>query len=99
MPKQSLTYSDPDLLKPIIEALIFASEEPLPARSLVRLLAGEREDEHNGAPTLTDTSGPSSDLPMEAAEHSEQTTQPAISEVSNPASSESETGWREEEIG
>lgn len=37
-------HTDTRVLRPIIEALIFASEEPLPPRLLVRLLAGERDD-------------------------------------------------------
>lgn len=38
-------------LRPVVEALIFASEEPLPPRVLVRLLAGEREDPRAAADT------------------------------------------------
>lgn len=37
-------HTDSRVLRPIIEALIFASEDPLPPRLLVRLLAGERDD-------------------------------------------------------
>jgi segregation and condensation protein B len=44
MARQSPIHTDPRVLKPIVEALIFASEEPLPPRVLVRLLAGERDD-------------------------------------------------------
>lgn len=44
MSKQLRIAGDPGTLKPIIEALIFASEDPLPARTLVRLLAGEGEE-------------------------------------------------------
>lgn len=45
MSKQPRVAIDPDTLKPIIEAMIFASEEPLSARALLRLLAGDRENE------------------------------------------------------
>lgn len=37
--------TDKGTLKPIIEALIFASEEPLSSRSISRLLGGERDDD------------------------------------------------------
>ncbi len=36
--------TDPDSLKPIIEAMIFASEEPLSPRTLLRLLVGEADE-------------------------------------------------------
>ena len=42
-------HTDTRVLRPIIEALIFASEEPLPPRVLVRLLAGERDDPKGAA--------------------------------------------------
>ena len=45
MSKQPRVATDPELLKPIIEAVIFASEEPLSPRTLIRLLAGEKESE------------------------------------------------------
>jgi len=45
MAKQPRVATDPELLKPIIEAVIFASEEPLSPRALIRLLAGEKENE------------------------------------------------------
>lgn len=45
MSKQPRVAIDPDTLKPIIEAMIFASEEPLSARALLRLLSGDRENE------------------------------------------------------
>lgn len=41
MAKRIAISHDPDLLKPVVEALIFASEEPLAPRMLVRLLSGE----------------------------------------------------------
>jgi segregation and condensation protein B len=49
-----------DQLKPIVEALIFASPEPLPAKTLYRLLEGEpREDVDAALASLkTDYEGP-----------------------------------------
>lgn len=43
MSKQFRIATAPDMLKPVIEAMIFASEEPLSARALLRLLAGDRD--------------------------------------------------------
>ena len=48
MARQTYLTTDPEALKPIVEALIFASEEPLAARLLVRFLAGEREEKGRG---------------------------------------------------
>lgn len=56
--------SDPDILKPIIEAMIFASEEPLSAKGLIRLLVGDRDADRDDAdtPSLLDEVETTSDL-------------------------------------
>jgi segregation and condensation protein B len=43
---------DPLAIKPIVEALIFASDEPLSARSLIKLLAGENARPSDRVPPL-----------------------------------------------
>ncbi|HVZ38561.1 MAG TPA: SMC-Scp complex subunit ScpB [Candidatus Kapabacteria bacterium] len=53
MSKQFRVAIDPQSFKPVIEAMIFASEEPLPVRTLMRLLAGEREEKEAAIPPLT----------------------------------------------
>lgn len=44
MARQPYIADDPQLLKPVLEALIFASEEPLPPRMLIRLILGDQPD-------------------------------------------------------
>lgn len=44
MARQPYITDDPQLLKPVLEALIFASEEPLPPRMLIRLIVGDQPD-------------------------------------------------------
>lgn len=44
MARQPYITDDPQLLKPVLEALIFASEEPLPPRMLIRLILGDQPD-------------------------------------------------------
>lgn len=44
--------TDTGTLKSVIEALIFASEEPLSGRVIARLLNGERDDEPSAAPLI-----------------------------------------------
>src|SRR5687768_13547280 len=58
MPKATVSI-DVRTLRPVVEALIFASEEPLPPRVLVRLLAGERDDSRTspGDPDAVGDSG------------------------------------------
>ncbi|MDB5035892.1 MAG: scpB [Chlorobi bacterium] len=52
--KQLRVPTDPEFLKPVIEALIFASEEPLSARGLIRLLAGDRDEKQDEGPAVDD---------------------------------------------
>lgn len=54
----SLDYNSPDSLAPIIEALLFASDEPLSAQTLRLLILGEevpKTDVNDDAPAATDT--------------------------------------------
>ena len=52
MSNQPMIDADPLAIKPIIEALIFASDEPLSARSLIKLLAGENARPSDRVPPL-----------------------------------------------
>ncbi len=59
---------DPDLVKPVIEAMIFASEEPLPVRTLIRLLAGEKPERKKAEePPLLDLINAGGKVPEAAA--------------------------------
>jgi len=44
MAKQPYIPTDPESLKPVLESMIFASEEPISVRTLIRILVGEAED-------------------------------------------------------
>lgn len=57
MSKQFRVSLDPLILKPVIEAMIFASEEPLSGRALIRLLAGDRETESDDGAEAAETDG------------------------------------------
>jgi segregation and condensation protein B len=72
-------HTDSRVLRPIIEALIFASEEPLAPRLLVRLLAGERDDPKNAAGSLEE---PASEL--DAAGNEDGADAPASDDVEAP---------------
>lgn len=49
--------TDKETLKSIIEALIFASEEPLPGRAIARLLNGDRDEESPPLVEAMETNG------------------------------------------
>src|SRR5688572_9159925 len=72
MSKASPVHTDPRVLRPIIEALIFASEEPLPPRLLVRLLAGERDEPRSKASTATGANGHDTPTSVEETTFSEE---------------------------
>ncbi len=88
MSKQPRVAIDPDTLKPIIEAMIFASEEPLSARALLRLLAGDRENEAipEEVPPLAAMMAESETAPPETAPE-----EPAAPEEEQSASSAPES--------
>jgi segregation and condensation protein B len=71
MPKQLATDSDPLAIKPIIEALIFASEEPLSSRTLIRLLSGENARPSERVPSLIDISDEAREAVTEDAQPEE----------------------------
>lgn len=52
MSNNAYTDTDPLAIKPIVEALIFASEEPLSPRALIKLLAGENARPSDRVPPL-----------------------------------------------
>ncbi len=96
MSKQFRIAGDAGTLKPIIEALIFASEEPLPARTLVRLLAGDdiagkqaqEEGAVAGAEEQMSLVPPESEAPSAAASEAEAGAEPDAASAVEPASIE-----------
>lgn len=68
MSKQFRVSLDPLFLKPVIEAMIFASEEPLSGRALIRLLAGDRETESDDGAAVQDAEASGADVDASADE-------------------------------
>src|SRR5687767_12839518 len=92
MSKASPVHTDPRVLRPIIEALIFASEEPLAPRLLVRLLAGERDEprskstvsatvDSSGGETAAASAGGSKNVRMNGASAEAQETDTLVEET------------------
>ncbi|MCC7437402.1 MAG: SMC-Scp complex subunit ScpB [Armatimonadetes bacterium] len=75
MARQPYITDDPQLLKPVLEALIFASEEPLPPRMLIRLIVGDQPDgklREETPPLFAEQNLTPTDAPEEAAVSAEE---------------------------
>jgi segregation and condensation protein B len=68
MAKRPPITNDPQLLKPVIEALIFASEDPLAPRAVVRLLTGDDESSEEVQSSSEDISDQTDDSADETSE-------------------------------
>src|SRR5438046_2980682 len=93
MAKPYSIADDPDTLKPVVEALIFASEEPLSPRMLAKLIAGEKEE----SPESDEGSGETDNADANVLDVSD--TAGATERVLTQTMNGTPAGWQEREIG